>query len=192
MAYNFIDDNLEFISRGKGGLLIMNDVQNGTHFYGYDGNGNVALMVNCDNGKESANYEYGPFGEVIKQTDIIAHRWAVGNNSDGTYWSSDFMPSKNKFPGYLHCHGKINFRIFEYIIIPTNLPSGYTIERHIVTSQTITDFIRDYAKRRFERIDQPFYNICIFNCISWSHGLAQMAENFVIRKELDKIKNEKP
>ncbi len=57
---------------GVGGLLIMNDVQNGTHFYGYDGNGNVALMVNCDNGKESANYEYGPFGEVIKQTGLMS------------------------------------------------------------------------------------------------------------------------
>jgi len=57
---------------GVGGLLIMNDVQNGTHFYGYDGNGNVALMVNCDNGKESANFEYGPFGEVIKQTGLMS------------------------------------------------------------------------------------------------------------------------
>jgi len=57
---------------GVGGLLIMNDVQNGTHFYGYDGNGNVSALVSASNGEVTANYEYGPFGEPIRVSGIMS------------------------------------------------------------------------------------------------------------------------
>jgi len=44
----------------------------GTHFPAYDGNGNVSALVNASNGEVSANYEYGPFGEVIRATGHLA------------------------------------------------------------------------------------------------------------------------
>ena len=34
-------------------------------FVDYDGNGNVSALVSADGGTVSAQYEYGPFGEVI-------------------------------------------------------------------------------------------------------------------------------
>jgi YD repeat-containing protein len=37
-------------------------------FSAFDGNGNVAALVNVNGGIVEANYEYGPFGEVIRQT----------------------------------------------------------------------------------------------------------------------------
>jgi RHS repeat-associated protein len=38
----------------------------------YDGNGNVSALVNAANGATVANYEYGPFGEVIRATGPMA------------------------------------------------------------------------------------------------------------------------
>ena len=41
-------------------------------FVAYDGNGNVAVLVNAADGTILANYEYGPFGEVIRSTGPMA------------------------------------------------------------------------------------------------------------------------
>ncbi len=57
---------------GVGGLLMVYDSANGVHFAGYDGNGNVAALVKAVDGTVSAQYEYGPFGEVIRATGPMA------------------------------------------------------------------------------------------------------------------------
>ncbi|MCL5096851.1 MAG: RHS repeat-associated core domain-containing protein, partial [Candidatus Omnitrophica bacterium] len=49
---------------GVGGLLSVL----GNNFVAYDGNGNVAALVSAADGTVSAQYEYGPFGEVIRVT----------------------------------------------------------------------------------------------------------------------------
>jgi RHS repeat-associated protein len=41
-------------------------------YVAYDGNGNVSALVNAANGATVANYEYGPFGEVIRVTGPMA------------------------------------------------------------------------------------------------------------------------
>jgi RHS repeat-associated protein len=41
-------------------------------FTAYDGNGNVAALINAADGTLAANYEYGPFGEVIRATGPLA------------------------------------------------------------------------------------------------------------------------
>src|SRR5208337_4360724 len=41
-------------------------------FTAYDGNGNVMALVNAANGAISAEYNYGPFGEVIRSTGPMA------------------------------------------------------------------------------------------------------------------------
>jgi RHS repeat-associated protein len=38
----------------------------------FDGNGNVSALVNAADGTPVANYEYGPFGEVIRSTGPMA------------------------------------------------------------------------------------------------------------------------
>jgi RHS repeat-associated protein len=60
---------------GVGGLLAVKDVSGGTgvHFPTFDGNGNVASLVKATDGTFSANYEYGPFGEVIRASGSLAH-----------------------------------------------------------------------------------------------------------------------
>jgi RHS repeat-associated protein len=41
-------------------------------FAAFDGNGNLAALVNAADGTSVANYEYGPFGEVIRATGPMA------------------------------------------------------------------------------------------------------------------------
>jgi RHS repeat-associated protein len=60
---------------GVGGLLEVSDYGSSTTtncFAAFDGNGNLAALVNAANGTTLANYEYGPFGEVIRQTGPMA------------------------------------------------------------------------------------------------------------------------
>lgn len=40
----------------------------GSHFVAFDGNGNVAALLNAQTAQTSAEYEYGPFGETIRAT----------------------------------------------------------------------------------------------------------------------------
>ena len=60
---------------GVGGLISMTlwtGPYVGTYLYAYDGNGNVAALVNAADGTISARYEYGPFGELLRATGPIA------------------------------------------------------------------------------------------------------------------------
>jgi RHS repeat-associated protein len=59
---------------GVGGLLEVTYYGTGTTncFPAFDGNGNLAALVNATDGTLLANYEYGPFGEVIRSTGPMA------------------------------------------------------------------------------------------------------------------------
>jgi RHS repeat-associated protein len=58
---------------GLDALIVHNGSLAGTYFYGYDGNGNVAALVNAADGTEAARYEYGPFLELLRATGPVAH-----------------------------------------------------------------------------------------------------------------------
>ncbi|MCO5053478.1 MAG: RHS repeat-associated core domain-containing protein [Verrucomicrobiae bacterium] len=65
---------------GVGGVLAVKagtsaqcgNMANTTHFTCYDGNGNVAALVNAATGIESARYECGPFAEQVRETGPMA------------------------------------------------------------------------------------------------------------------------
>ncbi|HWQ92306.1 MAG TPA: RHS repeat-associated core domain-containing protein [Clostridia bacterium] len=59
---------------GVGGLLKVNQVAApaSSSFVAYDGNGNVGALIEAANGNIAAQYEYGPFGEVIRATGPMA------------------------------------------------------------------------------------------------------------------------
>ena len=52
---------------GVGGLLWLNDT-----FASLDGNGNVAALITASNGVLAAQYEYGPFGGLLRATGVLA------------------------------------------------------------------------------------------------------------------------
>ena len=60
---------------GVGGLLSMTihrGTNAGTYFYCYDGNWNVVALVNAATGEVAAQYEYGPFHELLRATGPVA------------------------------------------------------------------------------------------------------------------------
>lgn len=57
---------------GVGGLLAVKDAVQGAHFAAFDGNGNVSALVKASDGTVSAQYEYGPFGELLRTTGSMA------------------------------------------------------------------------------------------------------------------------
>jgi RHS repeat-associated protein len=52
---------------GVGGLLALTHYPSAkTYFTGYDGNGNVTVLIDGVSGLTEGNFEYGPFGELIR------------------------------------------------------------------------------------------------------------------------------
>jgi RHS repeat-associated protein len=89
-----------------GGLLAENLAGNGVQFAAYDANGNVAALVNAATGAVSAQYEYGPFGEVIRETGSLAKlnplRFSTKYQDDETgflyYGYRYYNPSTGRWP----------------------------------------------------------------------------------------------
>jgi RHS repeat-associated protein len=101
---------------GVGGLLKVTyyGVATTNCFVAYDGNGNVSALINAADGTTIANYEYGPFGEVIRQsgpmakvnpfrfstkydddeTDLVYYGYRYYNPSTGRWLSRDPLAEK--------------------------------------------------------------------------------------------------
>ena len=59
---------------GIGGLLFISNLQSPIDHYApaFDGNGNLSALLSMSGGTNSATYEYGPFGEVLRATGPMA------------------------------------------------------------------------------------------------------------------------
>lgn len=55
---------------GVGGLLFFRDAS--THFYAYDGNGNVRALFSANDGTFTAQYDYDAFGSILRATGSAA------------------------------------------------------------------------------------------------------------------------
>jgi RHS repeat-associated protein len=53
---------------GVGGLLMVSDAEDLTYYPAFDGNGNVMGYYAANTGETAAEFEYGPFGELIRAT----------------------------------------------------------------------------------------------------------------------------
>src|SRR5713226_5716326 len=76
---------------GVGGLVAVNIATNGVHFVAYDGNGNVSGLVKGTDGTVSAQYEYGPFGELIRSSGTAAAANPCRFSTKFTDDESDFL-----------------------------------------------------------------------------------------------------
>jgi RHS repeat-associated protein len=64
-------------------------------FTAFDGNGNVSALVDASNGTVAANYEYGPFGEVIRKTGPMA-------KANPFRWSTEYQDDESDILMYPH------------------------------------------------------------------------------------------
>ena len=66
---------------GVGGLLAVTESDGSTYYPAYDGNGNVMGYYAADTGESVAEFEYGPFGELIRATgskqDVFNFRFST-------------------------------------------------------------------------------------------------------------------
>ena len=102
------NDEDEFVSivRTDTCMTVYSGANTGTYFYCYDGNGNVMALVNASNGAIAAQYEYGPFGEVIRATGPMAKlnpfRFSTKYDDDETdflyYGYRYYNPSTGRWP----------------------------------------------------------------------------------------------
>jgi RHS repeat-associated protein len=58
---------------GVGGLLMVS-ISGTNSFVAYDGNGNITLLINAADKSLAARYEYSPFGELLRETGLLAHQ----------------------------------------------------------------------------------------------------------------------
>ncbi|MEI6779931.1 MAG: RHS repeat-associated core domain-containing protein [Verrucomicrobiota bacterium] len=93
---------------GVGGLLMVayTGTQTTNCFVAFDGNGNVAALADVGSTNVFAQYEYGPFGEVIRATGPMAKanpfRWSTQYQDDETdlvcYLHRYYSPSTGRWP----------------------------------------------------------------------------------------------
>jgi RHS repeat-associated protein len=112
--------------------------QPSTHFYSYDGNGNVTALVNAADGTVSANYEYGPFGEVIRASGPMA----VANG---------FQFSTKR------CDATTDFLLYEYRVLRTDI--GRWLSRDPIEEDgglNIYTFVGNNAKKYIDTDGRQF------------------------------------
>jgi len=82
---------------GVGGLVAVTPIGKGSHFTEFDGNGNVAGLVNAIGGTNSGAYEFGPFGQTIRLSGAVASLNGVRFSSRYTDSETDFIqyPSRS-------------------------------------------------------------------------------------------------
>ncbi len=76
---------------GVGGLLAINVASNGVQFAAMDANGNVSALLNATNGMLSAQYEYSPFGELLRTSGSTAKANPLGFSTKYQDDESDFL-----------------------------------------------------------------------------------------------------
>ncbi|MEW5977246.1 MAG: RHS repeat-associated core domain-containing protein [Acidobacteriota bacterium] len=75
---------------GIGGLLLISD-SGESYVPGYDGNGNVVLLISASLGLLAGSYDYGPFGEAIIQSGEHGERNPFKFSSKFTDFETDFV-----------------------------------------------------------------------------------------------------
>jgi len=82
---------------GDAGALLLESSYdiNGTsnYFPSFDGIGNTVALVSAADGHPRAQYEYGPFGEIIRESDAV-----VGSNS--IMWNGKYMDHETNMSYY--------------------------------------------------------------------------------------------
>jgi RHS repeat-associated protein len=103
LLYSFIwGTDLSGSMQGAGGVggaisMTVYGTNAGTYFYCYDANGNVVALVNAANGNVAAQYEYGPFGEVIRATGPMAKVNPFMFQTEFYDWETGKYYVKNRF-----------------------------------------------------------------------------------------------
>src|SRR6266540_3993141 len=76
---------------GVGGLLAIKPASGNPQFAAYDANGNVTGLIDATTGTTTGNFEYGPFGEIIRLTPNANNQSPFRFSTKYTDDESDFL-----------------------------------------------------------------------------------------------------
>jgi len=119
---------------GVGGALwlsaISNSVTLNSSYYSYDGNGNVAALIDSATGTNTAVYEYSPFGQTLRATGPMALanplRFSTKYTDDQTDWLyygyRYYIPAIGRWPSRDPIEEQGGKNLYEFV---GNLPIGH-------------------------------------------------------------------
>ena len=171
---------------GVGGLVAVHDkIENPSGkllLPGYDANGNVAVMVNGTNGDLEAAYEYGPFGESLRQegpsAKVNPFRFSTKYTDDETglnyYGRRYYDPRNGRFLGRdpLEEGGGINL----YAFVANNTVNTWDY-LGMSKGQLLVNMFADMAAAA-ENEDRIMMGAFDVNTTSWGGNDAAMFEMY--------------
>ena len=165
---------------GAGGALAITLVTNGTHFYGYDGNGNITTLTAASDGSASAVYEYDPFAKTLRASGVVAqanplrfstqftdevtgdvvylyraHRPALGR-----WLSRDLISRRGGYDSLLFCNNSPVNHVDSFgLIIATWGPVSYTTHTALVTDEYGRSIFRPTYDYECQALGGMSYNL---------------------------------
>jgi RHS repeat-associated protein len=117
-------------------------------FAAFDGNGNVSALINAADGTTAAQYEYGPFGEVIRATGPMAKlnpfRFSTKYCDDETdlvyYGYRYYNPSTGRWPSRDPMEERGGLNLYEFVL---NSPVNYVDLLGLLTRSAIERTAQD-------------------------------------------------
>jgi RHS repeat-associated protein len=154
---------------GAGGLLSVSTF--GTNaFVAYDGNGNVSELLNAANGSALAQYEYGPFGEVLRAIGPTAASHALRFST-----KYEDIETGVIYYGYRYCD--ISTGIWKSRDIDEEA-AGYNIYGFadncpINTIDPLGNFVREITVEAVSGTKKPTTNVTMLVRIHWECGVGK-------------------
>jgi RHS repeat-associated protein len=135
---------------GVGGLLSLTATNMGTHFAGYDGNGNVTALGSASSGTATASHDYEPFGNALRANESMAFlnpfrfstKYTDGESGFNYYGYRFYTSSQGRWMSRdpLRERGGRNLSAF----VQNNALSHY--DAHGLFFQTIKSWLKDCHK----------------------------------------------
>ena len=111
---------------GVGGLIVTvihTGTKAGTYFPMYDGNGNVMGYIRAGDGALVAQYEYGPFGELIRASCPLARSFNILFSTKYHEWETDhyyygyryYNPNTGRWPNRDSIEEEGGINIYNYV-----------------------------------------------------------------------------
>ena len=158
---------------GIGGLLWINKgMIEESYFVAYDGGGNVVRLLNSSDGDVSAQYEYGPYGEPIRENGSMAQENPIRFRT--MYFEGEGIHFYYELNGYYDTiNGRfiISRKVFEKpstdlrILVPSSYPMAYRVPRPVFSDSSLCGSPQEGIVQTFafaaDLLDEATYHLLL-------------------------------